>query len=132
MSQNSSDNLLSPKEAAVRLIGFYPTITASDPEIYAAGLVHIFSHYPAHLVTEAVNPLKGLLSLHDFPPSMKQVKEFLEPRHQKEIRDAEAELRFARKRLPAPERDPEVDRKIEAGLRQLSAHLAKGFSPSSQ
>lgn len=116
----------------MRLIGFYPTITASDPEIYAAGLVHIFSHYPAHLVTEAVNPLNGLLSLHDFPPTMKQVKEFLEPRHQAEIRKADMEARFNRKRLPEPPRDPAADKKIEEGLRQLSAHLAAGFSPSTQ
>jgi hypothetical protein len=91
----------------------------------------MFSRYPAHLVEEAVNPAVGLPSLHDYPPSMKQVKEFLEPRHQKEIRDAETNARFNRKRLPAPPRDPEHDKRMEEGLRQLSAHLAKGFSPGS-
>lgn len=132
MSQSSSEIQLLPQEAAVRLIGFYPTITASDPEIYAAGLVHMFSLYPAHLVAEAIDPAKGLPSLHDFPPTMKQVREFMEPRRAAEDRAREMRERFNCKALPAPPRDPVADKKIEEGLRQLSAHLAAGQNPSSQ
>jgi hypothetical protein len=92
----------------------------------------MFSRYPAHLVAEAINPAVGLPSLYDFPPTMKQVKEYLEPRHQKEIRDADTQARFNRKRLPAPEPDPVADKRIEEGLRKLAAHLKSGFSPSTQ
>lgn len=131
MSQQNSSNPLLPQEAAARLIGIYPTITASDPEIYAAGLVHIFSRYPVHLVAEAIDPDCGLPSLHDFPPTMKQVKEFLEPRHRAEIETNERIARASRKRLPEPARDPEEGRRIQEGFKKLSDHLAKGFGPSS-
>lgn len=130
MSQTGSSNPLSAKEAALRLIGFYPTITASDPEIYASGLVHMFSQYPAHLVTEAVDPARGLPSLHDFPPSMKQVKDFLEPRMQAERATNDRLARQLRPRLPPVVADPESERRIASGLNDLVEHLKSGFGPS--
>lgn len=81
-------------------------------------------------MAEAIDPAVGLPSLHDFPPSMKQVREFLEPRHQKEIRDADMIARFSRKRLPAPPSDPESDKRIADGLKDLANHLRSGFGPS--
>ena len=129
MSQPTSEALRMASEAAATLIGYYPTITASDPKIYAAGLVQLFSRYPEHLVAAALDAHSGLVGLHDFPPTMKQVKDFLEPRWQQECRTQERIERFNRKRLPEPPVDPETDKKILTGLQKLSFDLKRGIAP---
>lgn len=129
MSEPNSETMQMAAQAAETLIGYYPTIQASDPKIYAAGLVKLLSRYPEHLVSEALEPATGLPSLHDFPPTMKQVREFLEPRWLREQHMREMKRRFETPRLPEPPRDPVEDAKIEQGLRQLSAHLSKGLVP---
>lgn len=84
-----------------------------------------------HLVAEAIDPGTGLPSLYDYPPSMKQVKDFLEPRAQAERSTNERVARFNRPRIAAPPPDPESERRIAAGLNDLVAHLKSGFGPSS-
>ncbi len=130
-SDPSSEHLQVAARAVERLIGVYPSISAIDPQIYAAGMVQLFSHYPEHLIAEAIDPVNGLPSLHDYPPTLKQAKAFLEPRRAHEDHMREMKERFERKRLPEPPRDPEQDKKIEQGFRQLSAYLAAGHGPSS-
>lgn len=129
MSEHNSEAMRTAAEAAETLIGYYPAIQASDPKIYASGLVQLFSRYPEHLVAEALDSHSGLPSLHDYPPTMKQVKAFLEPRWLREQHMLEMKRRFETPRLPEPPRDPVEDAKIEQGLRQLSAHLSKGLAP---
>jgi hypothetical protein len=131
MSDLSSETLQRAAEAAERLIGFYPSITASDAKVYAAGMVQVLAHYPEHLVAEAIDPFSGLPSLHDYPPTMKQLKAFLEPRWQDERRRADLRERFNRKRLPEPPEDPERKRKMVEGFQKLSAQLKAGIGPSS-
>jgi hypothetical protein len=129
MYDPSSDTLQMAADAAEKLIGFYPSISASDPKVYAAGLVQLFSRYPEHLIAKAVDPVEGLPSLHDFPPSMKQAKEFLEPRWQAEVRQKDMIDRFNRKRLPEPPPNPETDKHILEGLQKLSFDLKRGVGP---
>lgn len=119
-------------EAAAQLIGYYPTIQASDPKVYATGLVQLFSRYPEHLVAEAIDAVNGLPGECDYLPTIAKVKAFLEPRWRREVQMQEMKNRFSRLRLPEPERDPAEDAKIEEGLRQLSARLAAGFGPGTQ
>lgn len=130
-SEPSSETMRMASAAAERLIGFYPSITAADPMIYTTGLVQLFSRYPEHLVAAAVDPVNGLPSLHDYPPTMKQAKEFLEPRWQDECRTRDMIERFNRKRLPEPPPNPEADKRVFEGLKKLSDHLKSGFSPGS-
>ncbi len=130
MSDKCSENPLLPQEAAERLIGFYPSITAADPRVYAAGLVAVFSIYAPHHLAKAVDPLTGLPSLYDFPPTMKQVREFLEPMAAREREVAERERRRQQQMLPAPTRNPDEEKYVMDGLRKLSEHLEKGFGPS--
>ena len=130
MSDECSEIQLLPQEAAERLIGFYPSITAADPRVYAAGLVAVFSIYKPHHLAKAVDPLVGLPSLYDFPPTMKQVREFLEPMAAREREMDERERRRQQQLLPAPKRNPEEEKYVMDGLRKLSDHLAKGFGPS--
>ena len=63
-------------EAVNTFMGYYPTIQASDPQIYVAGMITLFQEYPEYLISEAIDP-HGLPSLYDFPPTLKQAKDFL-------------------------------------------------------
>ena len=110
-------------EAAERLIGFYPTITASDPKVYAAGLVKLFSNYPEHLIAEAIDPVNGLPGECDYLPTIAKVKAFLEPRRRNFERMQEYRERAGQKRLPEPPRDPQADARVEEGFRKLIGRL---------
>jgi hypothetical protein len=110
-------------EAAERLIGFYPTITASDPKVYAAGLVKLFSHYPEHLIAEAIDPVNGLPGECDYLPTIAKVKAFLEPRRRNFERMQDCRERAGQRRLPEPPRDPEADARVEQGFRKLIGRL---------
>jgi hypothetical protein len=129
MSEPSSETMRTAADAAETLIGYYPTIQASDPKIYAAGLVQLFSRYPEHLVAEAIDPVNGLPGECDYLPTIAKVKAFMEPRWLREQHMADMKARFERKRLPEPPRDPVQDKQIEQGLRQLSERLGKGLAP---
>ncbi len=129
MSEPSSETMRMAAEAAETLIGYYPAIQASDPKIYAAGLVKLFCKYPEHLVAEAIDPDTGIPGECDFFPSLAKVKAFLEPRWLREQHMLEMKRRFETKRLPEPARDPVEDAKIETGLRKLSERLGRGLAP---
>lgn len=128
-SEPNSGTMQTAAEAAEKLIGYYPQIMASDPKIYAAGLVQLFSRYPEHLIAAALDPATGLPGECDYLPTIAKVKAFLEPRWIREQHMLEMKRRFETKRLPEPPRDPVEDAKIEKGLRQLSEHLSKGLAP---
>lgn len=86
-------------------------------------MVALFSHYPARLVAEAVDPVNGLPSLHDYPPSIKQAKEFLEPKYAQELKLAESERRRRQQLLPALGRDPQEKYRITQGFQKLGETL---------
>ncbi len=88
MSEPTSRALQNAAAAAERLIGFYPAIQASDPKVYAAGLVKMFASYPEALVNAAVDPVHGLPAACEFLPTLAKVKAFLEPR----LREHQAHL----------------------------------------
>jgi hypothetical protein len=113
-------------EAAARLIEYYPTIQASNPQTYAAGLVQLFSRYPEHLIAEAIDPVNGLPGECDYLPTIAKVKAFLEPRWQNEIRQNEMIARFNRKRIAPPPEDPEEKKRIREGFEKLSFKLKTG------
>ena len=123
MYDPNSEILEMAAAAAEQLIGFYPTITASDPKVYAAGLVKLFSHYPEHLVAEALDPVHGLPGECDYLPSIAKVRAFLEPRRRNFERMQEYRERAGQKRLPEPPRDPEADARICDGFKKLTARL---------
>ena len=117
----SSRQLQIASEAAARLIGYYPTIAASNPEIYLTGLVQLFCDYPEHLIAEAIDPRNGLPSTCDFFPSIAKVKGFLEPRWQNMERQRVMLERFNTKKLPEPPHV--VDPKVVEGFKKLKARL---------
>ena len=123
MYEPNSETLERAAQAAERLIGFYPTITASDPKVYAAGLVQLFSRYPEHLVAEAIDPVNGLPSECDYLPTIAKVKGYLEPRWLSWQQTQERIEQAKRKRLPEPPRDPQVEHRISEGFKKLSMRL---------
>jgi len=91
----------------------------------------LFSHYPEHLVAEAIDAVNGLPGECDFLPTIAKVKSFLEPRWQEMVRKQDMQERFNRKRLPEPPANPEREARIAQGLMDLAAQLKSGFGPSS-
>jgi hypothetical protein len=126
MYEPNSETLQMASEAAARLIGFYPTINASEPKVYAAGLVQLFSRYPEHLVAEAIDPVNGLPGECDYLPTIAKVKAFLEPRWLNFQRMQELREFKNHKRLPEPPRDPHEEKLIIEGFKKLSARLSGG------
>ena len=86
-------------------------------------MVALFSRYPARLVAEAVDPVNGLPSLHDYPPTIKQAKAFLEPKYDQELKLAESERRRRQQLLPTPARDPQEEVRIIQGFQRLGEML---------
>jgi hypothetical protein len=74
-------------------------------------MVELFSRYPEHLIAEAVDPVHGMSSMHDFAPSLKQVKEFLEPRFQNHLRQLEQAERRKRQLLELAPPPPSAEAK---------------------
>jgi hypothetical protein len=113
--------------AAKRILGFYPEIPASDPHSFAAGLVQTLLIYPQPVVAQAVDPVIGIPAKIKFL-NLAAIHELLD-----EWRD-EYFLSLKRrepppKALPEPPHDPEVAKRIEQGLRELSERLKSGFGP---
>lgn len=116
-------------QAAERLIGFYPSISASNPEVYAAGLMQVFCHYPEHLVAEAIDPVHGLPSECKFVPTLAEVKEFLEPRHAQFLRMQAHREAQSRPKLQRPAKDEAAQDRVNTGFQQLSERLKVGLAP---
>ncbi len=125
-SQPSEHQIEIAKAAAARLIDFYPSIQASNPQTYAAGLVQMFAYYPEFLIAEAIDPVHGLPSECEFFPTLAKVKAFLEPRYRNHLRLIETRERYSRKRLEAPQRNVETDQRVERGFRDLAQVLRDG------
>lgn len=133
MSETTSETFQAAAKAAELLLGFYPTITASDPKLYATALVQVLGCYPLHLIALAVDPVRGLPGIHDFPPSVAAVKKFMDDRLQAEkARQYEVDKieREKRLKLAEPPSDPKMKERIEKGLLSLSAQIKAGIGPS--
>lgn len=130
MRDANSEKQITPSRAADILTGIYPAITASDPKVYLAALVSLFSNYPPRLLRAAIDPLTGLPGKYDFPPTIKQAKEFLD---RAAFEDRQHQLRVERAnapRLPEPDPDPEMRKRIAEQFRDLSNQLKAGIGPS--
>jgi hypothetical protein len=126
-------SVISPEaaaEAARKILGYYPTIPASDPKGFAAGLVKTLSIFPAAVIARAVDPVEGLPAKVKFL-NLAEMRECLDGWRNEHLIEQERLERANRKALPAPEPDPEMDARVSKGLQELVAHLKSGFSPGS-
>jgi hypothetical protein len=115
--------------AAKRILGFYPEIPASDPKAFAAGLVQTLMTFPEAVVQLAMDPVRGIPAKVKYP-NLAAMREHLDRWRVEHLDYQERLERAQRKRLPEPKRDPEHDKRMYEGFKQLSAHLEKGFGPS--
>lgn len=120
---HSSDFQQGAAQAVETLLGYYPTIQASDPQVFVAGLVRLFLNYPPHLWQIAIDPVSGLPGRHKFAPNVAEVREFLEPIYRDELRRKERVERFSRAALPPPLRDKEFDSRMAENFKNLSEFL---------
>lgn len=65
-------------ECARLLMGQYRARDFVDPEIFAPALSSVFEAYPHPLCSLSVDPLVGLPSSSRFPPSVSEVREWLD------------------------------------------------------
>jgi hypothetical protein len=108
-------------------LGCYDTITASDPKVFAAGMVDLLAMYPTAVIAKAADPARGLPAFVAFP-NLAKFREQLERMHNEYDRDVRRERhrmdRENQKRLSAPPRlDDEKRARIIEGFRQLTARL---------
>lgn len=120
---HSGDLQKAAARAVQTLLGYYPSIQASDPQIFVAGMVRVFLSYPQHLWALALDPVKGIPAKHKYAPNIAETVAFFEPVHSEELRRAEMLERNNRRALPEPDRDPVMDKKIAEGLKELAERL---------
>lgn len=119
-------------EAAGRVLGYYPTIPASDPKGFAAGLVKLLSTYPAAVIAQAVDPVIGLPGKVEFL-NLAKMKEHLDGWRDEYFESMDRHERAHRPRIaPPPHPTPDAEKRIAKGFDELVKHLKSGFSPSTQ
>lgn len=77
-SQNSTSLSEQAAIAAGRIIGFYPRVTASDPEIYIAGLIEILSCCSRPTIERSMSATRGVAASFKFLPALAEIKELLD------------------------------------------------------
>lgn len=71
-----------------RLCGFYPQSGASDPRIFAAGLITLIAEYPKQIIENLLSPISGIPAKFKFLPSIAETKEVCE-RYAQPLREVE-------------------------------------------
>jgi hypothetical protein len=117
-------------KAARKILGYYPTIPASDPKMFAAGLIKVLTNYPQAVVDRAAEA-EGIASAVTFL-NLAEIRKHLDLWRADYFLHQERMDRSTRKLLPEPPRDPEADKRISEGFKKLSEHISKGQNPSHQ
>jgi len=99
---------------AARLFGYFPTSgAASDPEIFATGIVQLLAAYSLPAVESILSPLSGMPAKHKFLPSIGEIREALEDYAAHDRRMADYEHRFLPNSAYLPKPEPETRPTIE-------------------
>lgn len=91
--------------------------------------MEILSSYPQPVIDRAASPSKGLAGAIAYP-NLAKFKEKLDVWASEYYFEFDKAERAKRVALPEPEVDPEMQAKIQQGLRELSERLKRGFGPS--
>lgn len=128
MARDQNATPMQAVEAARSLMGQYRARDYVDAETFAASLATVFQHFPRTLCRLCVDPMVGLPSEVKFPPTVQEVREWLDREagrlryyewRAKEVRAAQVADPKTVAALPAPE--PRVNPERFA---QLLASLA--------
>jgi len=88
------------KETVETLLGFYPPMTASDPEIFIAGLVELLASYSPAVIHRAKKVTNGLPSRLRFLNNIAEIKEILDEWEVNEHRHRELLKKWIIQKLP--------------------------------
>lgn len=86
--------------SAEKLLGFYPPMPASEPQVFIAGLVELLCNYSIPTIQRATNPVHGLPGKFKFLPSIAEIREFLEMWEREECERVERAKRWKVPALP--------------------------------
>jgi hypothetical protein len=76
MHSNSSEpSTVRATKAAEKLLGFYPKVMASDPQIFITGLVELLQCYPQFVIDRLPSVKEGLPAIFKFCPTIQEIKE---------------------------------------------------------
>ena len=121
------DSKPTPQEAAsaaAKILGHYPTIIASDPKLFAAGLVQLLMAYPLDVVTRAYHPVNGIPKAVDrYELTLARIGKHLDAWSAERGHRLAIERRRETQSLPEPPRDPEADARISEGFKKLTMRL---------
>ena len=103
--------------AAKRILGFYDTIPAADPQAFAAGVTALLQTYPAAVVERAADPVTGIPKAIQYL-NLSAIGKCLDGWHREYI---DHQRRLEQPKLPAPApSDPVEDARMAKQLRDLS------------
>lgn len=95
-------------------MSFYPPLDVSDPKIFVAGIVSVFTQYPAEVLAGAVTPT-GIPQRVKYLRSLAEIREICEELYAPILRQRERGEVAAALRLPAPgPRTPEQQAAVDA------------------
>lgn len=116
--------------AAKRILGFYNDIPATDRKAFAAGLVQTLSIYRQSVVDRAADPVDGIPGKIKFL-NLAAIRECLDDWSAEDHERRALIESKNRPALPAPQENPEMEARVHAGIKGLSARLTRGMGPSS-
>ena len=124
----STDSKPSPQEAAeaaAKIIGCYPEITASDPHRFTAGLVQTLMAYPSEIAERATHPVHGILGIVDrYDLTLARIRKHLDAWTAERSNRITIEERRKRQLLPSPaEEDAEAKQRVSDGFEKLKFRL---------
>jgi hypothetical protein len=120
-SNSSAPSTVLATQAAEKLLGFYPKITAGDPQIFITGLVELIENYPDWLIARIASPVNGLPAKFKFCPLIAEIKEACEEWMVEKGREEDLKRRFSTPKLANYR--PRENRKGDALVGSLCARF---------
>jgi hypothetical protein len=120
-SNSSAPSTALATQAAEKLLGFYPKITASDPKIFITGLVELLENYPDWIIARIASPVNGVPTKFKFCPLIAEIKETCEEWMIEEGRAQDLKRRFSTSKLA--DYRPRENRKGDALVGSLCARF---------
>jgi hypothetical protein len=78
ITEIKSEHFEYANDRALRMFGYFRKAEANDPKAFAAAIVLRLAQYPKEVIDEITDPLTGLASKFDYPPSVRQLREACE------------------------------------------------------
>jgi hypothetical protein len=108
-------------------LGCYDTITATDPKVFATGLVDLLATYPPAVIAKAGDPARGIPAFVAFPnlAKFREQLERIRAEHDDDLRRERYQLQWeTQHQRPEPHPDEAEKARIIEGFRQLRSRLA--------